>query len=1187
MSRKLWLILLLVVVAVPIAALTTLPQEDDIPSPTLDITGVDPSALPEAQIIVNIFDQFGQHIPDLTAADFTLSGDLIDVAEIISVENITDDTLPIAVTLVIDTSTSMSGRPLAEAKAAARLFVESLDESDSVAIVAFSTNVRLIQDFTSDKTVLVNAIEALAVGGQTALYDASADAVRLIENAPAERRTIVFLSDGAEYGGIADTGQVALASDTPREEALRLAQVGSVPFYTIGLGYGTDRTYLQEVADLTNARFYESPTPEELSAIYAEIADLLRTQYIITLQADLPLDGTEYTVALQAQTPNGQTNIDEATLRAPIPVPIIQAPPPLSAPLSEETLLSFTIQADDRPLDVTLEASDDLVTTLDDTIFNITITPRELTPGTRTLTLTATDADGDSTTLNYDVEIASLPSTFTVNGLDDGAVLEAPFDVPLTLGVDVTYSQTPVTQVIYAVNNVEVANSDDPAASVEIPVDFDSGEQTLSITLLTESGQRDTVESRFIVRNYPAPVVMLRDTPPETITEPITLAFDIQADDTPLSDRLPTFSRDPLRDYNAQGEFLDDGTYTVTVDPRMLNSGENTMTIDISDSDGDTTFYDVNLNIGAFPPEFNVIGIMPGQTFSDSFSPDDFLTVDIEPTYIQDPIAEVSYAVNGTPITTRTAAPYGVDLPWLQTFSGSGEQTISVTVTSSNGTSTTQDITVTLTVIPTMTPTATPSATPTLTPTPNINATVQAQQPAIDSALNNIFAIADNQATATRQAELQETASALETTEAVNRVNAEASATAFVMSATERSAATDDAQNRANNNATATRQAVQTNQAASLANAQASSTAFIATRQAEQTADANATLAAEQEIAAQEQLDAGATIAAAATTDAAATADSMMTQTAEVAATTNAAATTAAQQQANFDATADAINATVAAQQTLDAQNAQATDAAADATAAAETTAIAQANVQATTDTELTLAAQQTATANAQATSVEQATREAQATISAGETSEAAQTLEAEAAVAAQQTLDAQNAQATDAAADATAAAETTAIAQANVQATTDTELTLAAQQTATANAQATSVEQATREAQATISVGETSEAAQTLEAEATAEATAAAIAQATTNAQSTQDAEAQATLDAEATLTAQPSATPQPSITPIGELTEIETGADDSGGDDITSLIIIAGIILLLLILLFLILGRRREPEEDIFQRG
>ena len=75
------------------------------------------------------------------------------------------------------------------------------------------------------------------------------------------------------------------------------------------------RSYLTQLSEDTNAFFRESPTPAELIEIYTDLADLLRTQYDVTLDVDVPLDGRVWQLELEVDTPWGPVR-SNGTLRA-------------------------------------------------------------------------------------------------------------------------------------------------------------------------------------------------------------------------------------------------------------------------------------------------------------------------------------------------------------------------------------------------------------------------------------------------------------------------------------------------------------------------------------------------------------------------------------------------------------------------------------------------------------------------------------------------------------------------------------------------------------------------------------------------------------------------------------------------------------------------------------------------------
>lgn len=507
-------------------------------NPALKITGINTSTLPDAVVTVNVVDTYGQYIPNLTVDDFILSGELADYARIVRVENVTDDNLPISVVLVIDTSSSMSGSPIARARQAATQFVDQLGENDSVAIITFDSDIHTIQDFTTDKALLREAIDTFPIGGQTALYDGTAVGLIYGATAPTERRTVVLLSDGAEYGWTGEDGTIHPASETPREEILRAVSIENVPIYTIGLGFGADRTYLQDLATTTNAQFYESPTPDSLTEIYTQIAGILRTQYILTLDAPLPNDGQEYDLGLQAQTSYGLTNLDATTLRAPIPVPIIQLPAFPLDDLTDAVSLPITILADDHPLDVQLaitQSPDGEVATVpytwveDGDVYTFSLEPRRLLYGGYQAQLTVTDANGDQATDVIDFSIGSIPSEFSVVGLPADNRIEGIFtaDDTLPVSVDVAYSQKPVTRVSYQLNGLDLGETTEAPFINDIRVlaaFVGKTEEELSVTVYTEDRQ-DTLTIPLTLAVSPPPTPTMTPTHTPSLTPTPTPTF--------------------------------------------------------------------------------------------------------------------------------------------------------------------------------------------------------------------------------------------------------------------------------------------------------------------------------------------------------------------------------------------------------------------------------------------------------------------------------------------------------------------------------------------------------------------------------------------------------------------------------------------------------------------------------------
>ena len=201
-----------------------------------------------------------------------------------------------SVVLAIDTSDSMYGLPLESAKEAAQLFVENLGSNTPVAVVTFSSRAELVHDFSANHAQLQDVIGSLHTSGVTALYDGSLLAVETASQANTPQRVVVLLSDGSEFGG---------QSAALREDAQALAADEDILVYAIGLGFGADRTFLQELVADDVGELFEAPTPSELAAIYTDLAQRVAAEseaMEATTPAELTEDGGEIIPAIAAET---------------------------------------------------------------------------------------------------------------------------------------------------------------------------------------------------------------------------------------------------------------------------------------------------------------------------------------------------------------------------------------------------------------------------------------------------------------------------------------------------------------------------------------------------------------------------------------------------------------------------------------------------------------------------------------------------------------------------------------------------------------------------------------------------------------------------------------------------------------------------------------------------------------------
>ncbi|MCI0420781.1 MAG: VWA domain-containing protein [Acidobacteria bacterium] len=248
-------------------------------------------AVEEVLLNISVEDASGRRITDLAKEDFQIYQD--GVAQ--EIKYFGHENVPISVVLLIDTSGSMEGSPLVEAKVAALAFLNESRPRDAVSLVSFNDKVEVIRPFTSEMLKIRTGVHSLASRGGTALYDALSKAVDLMETAPHPRHVIVLLSDGkdedsrAKFAAIdkkIQASDVVLFSIGEYAELDRKLFMSGKKHYKLPeLDVNLNPIWvLRYFADLSGGRAYFPKLGEALEPFFSRIARELHQQYVVTYQ---------------------------------------------------------------------------------------------------------------------------------------------------------------------------------------------------------------------------------------------------------------------------------------------------------------------------------------------------------------------------------------------------------------------------------------------------------------------------------------------------------------------------------------------------------------------------------------------------------------------------------------------------------------------------------------------------------------------------------------------------------------------------------------------------------------------------------------------------------------------------------------------------------------------------------------
>jgi VWFA-related protein len=294
----------------------------------------DPATFSTGVKVVNLFanvrNKKGEIVRDLTKDDFLLDEE--GHPQTIAYFSQESD-LPLTLGLMVDTSGSQRNLIDQERAASYRFFEQVLrPEKDVAFVIHFDFDTELLQDITSSRRLLEQALEDLSApsqlrqrgqqggsqgrypggggsrypgsgggqgrmrGGGTVLYDAVLLGSDEIMRKQKGRKALVILSDGVDTGSkvsLSSAVEAAQRADTLVYSVLfedREAYGSPVGFGGMGRGRGGRRgpmptspvngkKVLERISTETGGRFFEVSKKEPLEKIYQEIEEDLRHQY--------------------------------------------------------------------------------------------------------------------------------------------------------------------------------------------------------------------------------------------------------------------------------------------------------------------------------------------------------------------------------------------------------------------------------------------------------------------------------------------------------------------------------------------------------------------------------------------------------------------------------------------------------------------------------------------------------------------------------------------------------------------------------------------------------------------------------------------------------------------------------------------------------------------------------------------
>jgi Ca-activated chloride channel family protein len=198
--------------------------------------------------------------------------------------------VPRDIVLVLDTSGSMRGKRMTQARNALKYCLSNLQKQDRFAIINFATTVnkhteKLLAASEDQVTQAKKWVDGLEATGGTAIDDALKAALEFRTNEEGRTFTIVFFTDGQPTIGETNTDKIL--------QNVMDKNTASTRIFTFGVGDDLNATFLDQLAEKTRAlstyvREFED-IETKVTSLYAKISNPVLTNLKLQLSPNVKL----------------------------------------------------------------------------------------------------------------------------------------------------------------------------------------------------------------------------------------------------------------------------------------------------------------------------------------------------------------------------------------------------------------------------------------------------------------------------------------------------------------------------------------------------------------------------------------------------------------------------------------------------------------------------------------------------------------------------------------------------------------------------------------------------------------------------------------------------------------------------------------------------------------------------------
>lgn len=209
--------------------------------------------------------------------------------------------------LVVDVSSSMS-YDFYTMQESVEGFVNSTSSDTMIGLSTIGSIYERIEEFTPDKSRIINSAWGLECYGLTSLYQSLYSSVIYTASAEGARCVVAFTDGHNEPYG--------LGYDYDAQDVIDVSNYYQVPVYIIGIGSGVYSAELRNIAESTGGQYYDRVSIYDLQDIYISIYEAQGKLYELSYKTSVPNNVSRDIYVLYADNTSGLSVRLESQLNA-------------------------------------------------------------------------------------------------------------------------------------------------------------------------------------------------------------------------------------------------------------------------------------------------------------------------------------------------------------------------------------------------------------------------------------------------------------------------------------------------------------------------------------------------------------------------------------------------------------------------------------------------------------------------------------------------------------------------------------------------------------------------------------------------------------------------------------------------------------------------------------------------------